>query len=267
MVLQRLAALLLLQMVCLTAKAENLTQKVRKDPNSSYFFIKNHLKSNPRVQALLPDYEDNASRERWALGTCADPTLAIGKINRIEINNITSIAFEILFMETTLVISGYPNKIWKSKVIDYEKKSVLNAIITKDLIDNRSGNKFTKALANDLKRYRSSHSRKLPIIHSGADECGDGEVDVEIQTQPKAKKIQYINKIYFDLCKSQNINPLDSLTCDQYTDYASEKDGVYMAGRYKILVTWDGPTRVFDMNVDDLTQVKNGRRLYSVQRY
>ncbi|MDR6871113.1 hypothetical protein J2Y55_002121 [Bosea sp. BE125] len=267
MLRQLTAGTMIASMLCSTAIAETSTQKMVDDPKSNYFFIKKYLKSDQRINSLMPSGTDiDINDDRRTLMTCSDTTLAFGQQKKIKSTNLINFAFEMLYMEAMLKTTGYPTSTWASKISAYERDSIIAVSLSRKMVDNRNGNSFTKRLAAELNDYRRKNNRRLPVILPTATECGDGEIDVKIVTDPKAIRVQFINKIYFDLCKFQKLDASKPSECDHYTDYASEKDGIYMAGRYKVLVTWTNSSKIFDMDVDNLRDGGAGTRIWRVSQ-
>lgn len=182
--------------------------------------------------------------------------------------DLTELAYEVAYLSRTLIAAGYPTRVWSKTLRQYENHAFDRIVAGKkagllwDVEDTGDAPIFI-ALAKKANSYRKSQaSRHLPTVLSTSPGCGAGELDVTIKTTPHARRIQYINLIYFGLCEHQGKDATDEKSCSYWLDASlkapSGEASVSMAGNYKILVTWsDGHTKLVSLPVDDQPGAEN----------
>lgn len=66
--------------------------------------------------------------------------------------------------------------------------------------------------------------------------CGDGDVSVEIVTQPPGGKVSLIDNFDWLICRKRNLNPWDPDSCAGWREVSSST--VSLAGEYRYFVRW-----------------------------
>jgi hypothetical protein len=169
------------------------------------------------------------------------------------IYKIAELAFATTYIKQELEAWGYPETLWQRSLGEFEQSMLADA---RRFHLPEDGNAFTKSLAAFLNEYRLRHGNRLPEVNPGVNGCGGGEIAIRLVAVPGSAHIQYINAIFYDLCRRQNIEPDDPSKCDHWSDYSDGPRnglGAQMAGKYKVRVIWtDGFVVTRNLNVDDL---------------
>jgi hypothetical protein len=227
--------------------------------NTTYYFIKQAMYNDEASDRLRMTfvYRENDTIYLEDCGNLADllHTHEGKRANKIDLE-LEEVAFDVLDLKSNLLGTKYPLELWEPILKEYE---------TNALQKLNSGAKFPdeidrKKLANVLNDYRAKHPNlNLNAVSPGSPGCGAGDVSVQIITHPKAFRIQYIQKLSFDLCLFKKLDVYDD--CDYWEDYGTNSfdympgtGGVQMAGHYKVLITWPDKTRspLLDFVVDHL---------------
>jgi hypothetical protein len=237
-----LCVAIVLQFLCIPASSQTSKQITAADPRVTYEFFK-----KKEMEHFRPWRKQDLIDGKLDLAICVAGQVRHGPADSLLLSLLDHATYVVALRER---LALYPLPVWEKEMTDFET-GVLTKIADgrqKALRSNESA--FAESLAKKLNQYRQSHPQYPEVWLDGG--CGDGETAVEIVTRPRAKRIQYLSVYYYLLCKEQNLDPLDTSSCDRWTDLGS-KDALF-AGRYKVLVTWQNgaPQTVRDLDVDSL---------------
>ena len=224
--------------------------------DETYRSIKDRMHASVEGEAVNP-----AAHRLYLLYSCTSrstmlPSFGNGKEDS-RYYGLADIAYDVLFEERTLQNSGYPEMVWRDALTEMERTSLDRFKNTGDT-SNAIGFARLSRMLND---YRKKHPElHLARIEPSANEgCGAGEVTVKIVTHPKARRIQYIQKLDYDICKVKGLDVYSQ--CDHWEDYGGGV-GAMISGHVLVLVTWPdgstGPLRDFHIfNLPELTPPAN----------
>jgi hypothetical protein len=157
---------------------------------------------------------------------------------------LADIAYEIVHLKALLSHLGYPSKVWQPLLGQYEQGQIRGALQRSRSsdeeisVDEVHEEKFKKNLGDTLNRYRAASAPRLPpVVAEGG--CGAGEVGVRIATVPGNGRALFIPVFFYELCKSQRIDPDDPAHCDRWREPA-EGMLFWVAGDYFYRATWPG---------------------------
>jgi hypothetical protein len=163
--------------------------------------------------------------------------------------------------------AGYPEDIWRTRLVEMEEALVtaanggrndLLARFTRD--EGEMIGRFGRELVRLADRHRSISGRRLPrVLFEGG--CGAGGlVDVRFRTYPPNGVVSIISEFGYELCRLGG-NPADERTC---TDWRRAKSKESVSGVYYVLVKWPdrtaGPVRYDLSNVEQDQIVDVGDR-------
>ena len=126
-------------------------------------------------------------------------------------------------LRRSLKASGFPPSVWKQPVDHYEElelDKIYSGSTSRVEMDFKANSQFLEYIARLLNNYRAEKDKSLPQAAADTPGCGAGEEPVKITTEPKAKRIQYINEIYYKLCETRGANPNSDHDCKYYNDYS-----------------------------------------------
>lgn len=237
------------------ALAQTSTAHTAQNPRATYQFFK-----KKELSKTKPYTKDDLSSGELLLGDC------YGDIRKSLTDRLWDHARVVVGLQGKFAL--YPKDLWAKALSDFEETGVVRIIAGQK---PPKPNDFVEGIAARFSAYQKTH-KELPPASAGGPGCGDGEVAVEIVTVPKARRVQYINFYYYELCEEQSINPLDTSKCNRWTDLGSKK--AFFAGRYKVLVSWpngdQSEPRVLDVDSIvskvDLMTLKDDTVLYTIKQ-
>jgi hypothetical protein len=247
-------AFIIIACVCLNtayveiAAAQTSQNITAANPRNTYAFFKNKESKTGKPWTKV-DVDHN--KGKLNISDCYSSQVNFGPAEPL-LTNLFNHAQRIVGLQNRL--SLYPSELWKQDLQAYEEKTLIRIADKRQPPKEGEALAFEETLARKLNDYRKIHTQFPPVENELG--CGDGEVAVEIVALPKPKRVQYISFYYFELCKEQALDPLDTSHCDRWTDFGS-KDALF-AGRYKVLVTWSNGEKSVprDLDVDSLTLKK-----------
>ncbi len=229
--------------------AQTSTSLIRTDPRGQYQAVKTAM------QALYDRYEKNT---RFMNSICNDIGDHLGHPEEFWAKNdgrlvaIADLAYRVVYLRNDLSRLGYPAIVWREILSHYEN-DVLNqldhSISDKKLLELKT--LFFHQLSDALANYRDSHPDIGKEDLGG--ECGDGDIEAKIVTQPRASQVLFTPSFYYELCKAQNIDPENTARCNRWRE-AIDGKVEYVAGDYHYIAKWsDGTTRrgTFRFGVND----------------
>jgi len=158
---------------------------------------------------------------------------------------LANVAYEIVHLRALLSSLHYPSKVWQPLLEEYEQEQLREAIQSSRSSESEAlakagyvTERFKQKLRDTLNRYRAASAPQLtPVMAKG--ECGAGEVGVRIATVPGNGRALFIPVFFYELCKTQRIDPDDPVHCDRWREPA---DGMlfWVAGDYFYRATWPG---------------------------
>jgi hypothetical protein len=155
---------------------------------------------------------------------------------------IADLAHSVVLWSETLKRLGYPASVWQEPLSRYESEGLRH--LARPLTDPERDYRdraFLKKLVALLDAYRSDHPALPEVVIVG--ECGAGEVEVTIITQPSGGQVLFTPSFYYELCRAQDIDPEDTRRCNRWRE-AHDGKLEYVSGAYHYLVRWsDGATR------------------------
>jgi hypothetical protein len=237
-----------------SAHAQTSSQIAARKPAETYSYLKRTLE-RLGVGADAVAERGHQSDGSISLSDCVDVSWYIGDPADGHGDSIlqktANLAYDLVYMQSALQAAGYPKSLWERDLSEYERIN-LEHIDSYRLLSTEV-NPRRQRIVDKLTTYRNSVDRKPKTMSPSHEGCGGGEVEVIIRTAPRARRVQYINLVKYDLCGFQGLDPNGSL-CDHWTDYGLESgQGAQMAGKYKLRITWsDGSTDLRNLNVDDL---------------
>ncbi|MBY5721045.1 hypothetical protein HFO33_31505 [Rhizobium leguminosarum] len=187
---------------------------------------------------------------------------------------LKELAFEVVNFSTALSSAGYPKDVWATPISQFEQKNLIAISNDKESAmyfdhDSSKPLPLLTSLAKNATTYRKANpGRQLIKVTDKSPGCGAGEMTVTITTKPKAKRIQYINAVNFDICHLQGKKDYDTESCKTWTDYSiSKNSGAQMAGNYKIVVTWaDNTTITRTVKVEELPGAENLEARFEIHK-
>jgi hypothetical protein len=224
---------------------------IKSDPRAAYDYFEKIISARPNLIYRKGDAQ-------VSLLPCEDAQAYIGfEYPDSEVTfKLAELALEATHIAGELRQAGYPPAVWEPHLARYVSDSLANIKMFRSAprLDDK-GSQFTRRLTSILVSFRDQHpAASLPEPNAGAGVCGGGEEPVRLIAIPKSGRIQYINMIFYNLCRLQGLNQDDAGSCDHWTDYSEGKsEGANMSGRYKVRVSWpDGTVTSRNLNVDDL---------------
>jgi hypothetical protein len=239
-----------------SANGQTSSQIAAQDPVATYSYFKRTLE-RLGIGADAVAERGRQSDGSVTLSDCVGASWYIGGEGgeNSAVSKIANLAYDVLFMRTALQVAGYPQSLWDSEVLAYERANLREIDRYGYGLSPEFGehNPIRNGLVEKLNDYNRRSNRRYKTVTPAHEGCGGGEVEIIIRTSPRAQRVQYINRVKYDLCGFQGIDPNGS-SCDHWVDYASQDGrGAEMSGKYKVRVTWSDGTIAFrDLNVDDL---------------
>jgi hypothetical protein len=224
--------------------AQTSSALVASNPMEQYYVVKRSL------QAMYDRGEIRShiipGSEEYDLVLCLEIEDYLGPFEKAAspIGNLTLLAAEIVIWRSDLRAMGYPEDVWRAKLIEYEDRHLNEVVRRSRKIDEEDADavRWRKDLVTALNGYRLK-SRPSPkeIVAKGG--CGAGEISVHVSLQPPNGRVFFIPQFFYQLCQMQQLDPDNPDRCDRWHETL---DGqlAYLAGYYRYLARWpDGATR------------------------
>jgi hypothetical protein len=224
--------------------AQTSSGLVASNPEQQYYVVKRSL------QAMYDRGEIGGhfspGDEQYDLVLCLDIYDYLGPFDEADrkIGDLAYLAMEIVIWRNDLKSLGYPEQVWRPKLIEYESQQ-LNAVVHSasridkfDVSTVRLQKQLVAAL-NDFRR-QSRQSLKEVVAEGG---CGAGEISVHVSLEPRNGRVFFIPLFFYQLCQMQQLDPDNPDRCDRWHE-ALDGQLAYLAGYYRYLARWpDGATR------------------------
>lgn len=238
------------------AFAQDSQAATAAEPNKTYAFFKSMEKKPPWSTHDLKGDELNLG-----LVVCGYNVDRLFGPQSAGLMALLDHAKRVSDLESMLAV--FPRELWEKDLKDFEDRTVANIIDDQDPIgaEYRLLAPFLDKMIANLNSFREANPSFPPVVNKG--ECGSaGAVLVDVITIPNARRVQFIGYYYFELCKAQGYDPLDTAKCNRWTDLGGDINKSIFAGRVKFLVTWPDGQRAgpYDMDVDIIPDVQGGRR-------
>jgi hypothetical protein len=239
-----------------------------QDQKKTYLIFK-HSFSIPKD--LIRVYNHRADRADFQLLCLTPGEVFGGSIDDQEeryalTNDLSVLAYEMLYMSTILRTYNYPEKLWKKELSDYEQKS-LKAIATRSwpLNEKHYERELVNPLIEKLDSYRKAHKSLVEIFPPSC--TGDaGGASIVIKTSPTARRIQYISLHFVHLCQGQKVDFKDQGKCAYWMDFFGEETALSIGGSYIFMITWStGEPAYRTFNLDEMN-TKAGEKIIKVSQ-
>ncbi|HKD06112.1 MAG TPA: hypothetical protein VKB79_09440 [Bryobacteraceae bacterium] len=224
--------------------AQTSSGLVDSNPKEQYYVIKRSLQAmydRGEIRSHILPADD-----KYDLVLCLEVVNYLGPFEKANslTGDLTYLALEIVIWRSDLKALGYPEEVWRPRLIEYEGRQ-LNAIV-----QGSSGSddnvvisvRWQKDLVAALNGYRrqSRPSLKEVVARGG---CGAGEISVRVSLEPRNGRVFFIPVFFYQLCQMQQLDPDNPDRCDRWHE-ALDGQLTYLAGYYRYLARWpDGATR------------------------
>jgi hypothetical protein len=243
---------------------------VSADPRAQYVVLKQtfaRMINNGAIPAYVPKGKDPFDLTL----DCASGGDYLGLSDKESettsaVSTLSNLAFNVVMFRIGLSRAGYPESVFRPLLIQLEDEQLplrLREIGRRYSGDpfpsERHYDAFKQKIIRELNSYRQRMAPTLPpIVNEG--ECGAGEVGITVRTEPTNGRVIFIPTFFYEVCKTQQIDPDDPAQCDRWReapdgalfdvagDYfyrAFWPDGVQRRGRLSFTNLKDGQTVTF----------------------
>lgn len=228
-------AIVFLGLAASPALAQDSSALIRTKVAAQYQLIKSMM------QQEFPGYpgavDPNAS---YDLTGCASISPRLSAADA-AVQNVISLAAEMVLVAKTLTWAGYPPAVWQASVNAFERKQL--ALLAKrpsaDKIEAEFQT-FGRPFMQQLDRYRKSSRTKLPELSWWSVEgCGGHGRPITIKTSPEKGRLRIMPAFYHNLCKAQKVDADDPDKCNHGID-VNDGEQVLLSGKYQYIATWPG---------------------------
>jgi hypothetical protein len=224
--------------------AQTSSGLITSNPEEQYYVIKRSVQSMyDRGEIRTHVF---AGIERYDLVLCLDVADYLGPFKEADrpIRDLAYLAVEIVIWRSDLKALGYPEQVWRPRLIEYENRQLKAIVrgssgIDENDVSNVRWRRDLVAALNDHRR-QSGPSLKEVVAEGG---CGGGEISVHVSLEPRNGRVFFIPLFFYQLCQMQQLDPDNP---DRYDRWHESLDGqlAYLAGYYRYLARWpDGATR------------------------
>ncbi|MFL6261193.1 MAG: hypothetical protein ACJ76Y_15950 [Thermoanaerobaculia bacterium] len=208
----------------------------KEEPRSQYTLFKNTFERMFAQGVIKLEFIIDEGKVDLIDCTSGSDYLNLGKRKAsARTLRLADVAYEIVHWRVLLSSLHYPSKVWQPLLEEYEQERLRGALQTRG---PEAVERFARKLQGTLNRYRAASAPQLtPVMAEGG--CGAGEVGVRIATVPGNGRALFIPVFFYELCKTQRIDPDDPAHCDRWREPA---DGMlfWVAGDYFYRATWPG---------------------------
>lgn len=175
---------------------------------------------------------------------------------------LAQVAYARIGLSTQLTALGYPSRLWKPLLDEWEEGSV-DWILSgqpgefpwdkqQATLEETIDTPFMHHLSTTLNAYRNAENPSLPETMLGGG-CGAGEVQILVKTEPAGGTVQIISVFQRMLCSAKGQNPDDTRECAEWHE-AGNGFVPSVVGDYRYQATWpDGGKRDGFLRFESLT--------------
>ncbi len=249
--------------------AQTSSKLVAAKPHESYEFVKRYTATAfaGEIQGWRDrSLQDAKEGSKVSLVPCTEASAILGGPEAKRYYDETTVklatlAYDVMFLEDTLRTIGYKDAVILPLVTNYETAALAHI---KTYKGPGAPNSYKQQLVDKINGYQHTIlNEHLSEVTNEQMECGGAyAAQVQLLTTPIARRVQYINQLFYNICEFQHLDPTKS-DCDHWTDYGGHV--ALLAGRYKIRVVWADGTIVYrDLNVDDVADrtQRDGETIY-----
>jgi len=235
--------------------AKTSTSLVSADPRAQYLNIKRTLTGLVPEPASLDESLDDG---RVDIEDCQNGSEHLGIEDEDPVLPLADLAYDVVHISRVLNLAGYPERVWGAPLRELESQQ-FELILGGPRFVYDHGEERNRAARQRIVRaaneYREEEATDLPeVIDEGG--CGAGGVGINVVTEPTGGRVSIIPVFFYELCKSQQLNPDDPAHCDRWREQAA---GALMevSGDYFYRAAWpDGVERRGRLS---FTRLKDGQ--------
>jgi hypothetical protein len=147
----------------------------------------------------------------------------------------------VLIVSETFIAAGYPDRVWKQPLSEFERLQV-ERIIKRKSIDGNISIKYAERITKAARDYRKTARPRVAEVYWEV-ECGGGGVTLKVVTNPPNATVTLMNELFHVVCTAQGVNPKSFSECNLF-DEVKDGEETTFAGVYYYSVRWpDGKTQ------------------------
>ena len=225
-----------------TLRQQTSKQLLSNDPRGQYLVIKRTLAGLVSIPAEV------SPGESYDLEDCKTGSDYLGVSEDAVALTLANLAYVIVHLRKTLTKLGYPEPVWDPLLVQFENEQLnlrlreIDQPFNPESASARHAENFKGKLVQRLNDHRTRRPTGLPKVFFQGD-CGAGEVNITIRTEPRNGQAILIPVFFFELCKAQQYDPDNRSLCTWWVD-PPEDAPLAVSGDYFFRASWpDGVER------------------------